>query len=63
MSTKKHTARKVTTRNWSLEKFTASVKRNCARRNIPLKSRMTLVKSAYDEGLSVSATVNAIAGK
>ena len=45
-------------RNWSLEKFTASVKRNCERREI--KPRMNLVRSAYDDGLSVMATVAAM---
>jgi hypothetical protein len=45
-------------RNWSFDKFSASVKRNCERRAI--KPRMSNVRAAYDNGLSVMATVAAM---
>lgn len=53
-------ATKVSARNWSLEKFTASVKANCKRLGVPFLS--SRVKKAYDENVSVMDTVAIMRG-
>lgn len=48
-------AKKVSTRNWSIEKFTQSVVAGCKRAGVtPLKAK---IQTAYDQGLTVRDTI------
>lgn len=51
--------KKVAKRGWSLEKFTESVKAACERSGT--KFNAAKVKKAYEDGLSVAATVGSFA--
>lgn len=53
--------RKAKVRNWPLDKFAASVKKQCKRRGVKMDA--VAIKAAYDGGLTVRFAVASAGGK
>jgi hypothetical protein len=55
------TARKVKTRNWSVDKFAKAVTNRAKKAEVPAKAiKPAVIKKAYDDGLSVAAAAAAL---